>query len=253
MKLTKGKISKLYNKKKQSLKKKVNKRKTSNKNKTFRKKRNIHLARKSLKRFHYKKSRGGAEGDTNLSQETMPKVDELSNSVIENAGLPPTSMEPENAGLPPTSMEQANVNQPMDLPPTSMEQANINQPMDLPPTSMETENVEQPMDLPPTSMEPENVEQPPTSMEPENVEQPPTSMEPENANQPVNLTATEGRGFLKIGGKIAQDKRMTKEAFNILIQEMVPLEGNLCPQKGQMSDPFNNQIMPDLSCTGLKF
>jgi hypothetical protein len=129
--------------------------------------------------------------------------------------------------------------------------------MDLPPTSMETENVEQPMDLPPTSMEPENVEQPmdlpPTSMEPENVEQPPTSMEPENANQPVNLTATEGRGFLKIGGKIAQDKRMTKEAFNILIQEMVPLEGNLCPQKGQMSDPFNNQIMPDLSCTGLKF
>ena len=52
MKLTKGKISKLYSKKKQSLKKKVNKKRGSSRNKTFRKKRNIHLARKSLKRFH---------------------------------------------------------------------------------------------------------------------------------------------------------------------------------------------------------
>ena len=66
MKLTKGKISKLYNKKKQSLKKKVNKKKSSSRNKTFRKKRNIHLARKSLKRFYYKKQRGGInEGEGN--------------------------------------------------------------------------------------------------------------------------------------------------------------------------------------------
>jgi hypothetical protein len=34
---------------------------------------------------------------------------------------------------------------------------------------------------------------------------------------------------------------------------MVPLQGNLCPQKGQMSNPFNNQVMPDLSCPGAKF
>ena len=62
MKLTKGKISKLYNKKKQSLKK-VNKRKGSNKskNKTFRRKRHINLARRSLKRFHYRKQSGGEE------------------------------------------------------------------------------------------------------------------------------------------------------------------------------------------------
>ena len=85
MKLTKGKISKLYNKKKQSLKKKVNKRKTSNKNKTFRKKRNIHLARKSLKRFHYKKQRGGTEDGEG---EGTPKVDEGSNSVTENLNQP---------------------------------------------------------------------------------------------------------------------------------------------------------------------
>jgi hypothetical protein len=90
MKLTKGKISKLYNKKRQSLKKKNNKRKTSSKNMTFRKKRNIHLARKSLKNFHYKKQSGGEDGYENLSQETMPKAEgeEDSNSVRENMNQP---------------------------------------------------------------------------------------------------------------------------------------------------------------------
>ena len=58
MKLTKGKISKLYNKNKQTLKKKANKRKTSNKSKTFRRKQKVNLARKSLKRFHYKIGEG---------------------------------------------------------------------------------------------------------------------------------------------------------------------------------------------------
>ena len=43
MKLTKGKISKLYSKKKQSFKKKAGKRKTSSMSKTFRRKRNINL------------------------------------------------------------------------------------------------------------------------------------------------------------------------------------------------------------------
>jgi hypothetical protein len=34
---------------------------------------------------------------------------------------------------------------------------------------------------------------------------------------------------------------------------MVPITGDLCPLSGKMSDPspFNNQIMPDLSCPGL--
>ena len=41
MKLTKGKISKLYNKNRQSLKKNINKKKKSGKSKTFRKKRII--------------------------------------------------------------------------------------------------------------------------------------------------------------------------------------------------------------------
>jgi hypothetical protein len=59
--------------------------------------------------------------------------------------------------------------------------------------------------------------------------------------------------LIKIGGEIAEDRKMTKQAFDTLIQQMVPLQGNLCPQKGQMSTPFNNQIMPDLSCPGAKF
>ena len=49
MKLTKGKISKLYNKKRQSFKKKLNKRKSSSKKRTFRRKQ-LNLARKTLKR-----------------------------------------------------------------------------------------------------------------------------------------------------------------------------------------------------------
>ena len=57
----------------------------------------------------------------------------------------------------------------------------------------------------------------------------------------------------KIGGEVAEDRKMTKQAFDTLIQQMVTLQGNLCPQKGQMSNPFNNQIMPDLSCPSLKF
>ena len=53
---------------------------------------------------------------------------------------------------------------------------------------------------------------------------------------------------MKTGGSVAEDKRMTADAFNTLIKQMVPLSGNLCPTKGQMSYPFNNNIMPDLSC-----
>ena len=57
----------------------------------------------------------------------------------------------------------------------------------------------------------------------------------------------------KIGGQVSEDKRMTMQAFNSLIKQMVTLQGNLCPQKGQIVNPFNNQIMPGLSCPGAKF
>ena len=53
---------------------------------------------------------------------------------------------------------------------------------------------------------------------------------------------------MKIGGSVAEDKRMTADAFNTLVKQMVPLSGDLCPNKGQLVNPFNNNIMPDLSC-----
>jgi len=60
---------------------------------------------------------------------------------------------------------------------------------------------------------------------------------------------------IKIGGEVAEDRRVTLTAFNTLITQMVPLSGDLCPQKGQMAtnDIFTNDIMPDLSCPGAQF
>jgi hypothetical protein len=65
MKLTKGKISKLYNKKRQSLKKPKRK-KLSNKIRTFRNKKYLNLARKTLKNY---KHIGGAYHDTEAPKE----------------------------------------------------------------------------------------------------------------------------------------------------------------------------------------
>ena len=56
------------------------------------------------------------------------------------------------------------------------------------------------------------------------------------------------------GGPVAEDRRMTLEAFNALIRAMVPLKGDLCPQSApqpiSLVSPFNNQLAPDLSCPG---
>ena len=139
MKLTKGKISKLYNKKKQSLKKKVNKKKGSRRNKTFREKRNIHLARKSLKRFHYKKHKGGAEYEEKNSQESIPKISEDSSADVEKV-VNPTSEIIEQPNI-------ENVEQPVDLSATPVESENVEQPVDLSATPMEENNVEQHVDL----------------------------------------------------------------------------------------------------------
>jgi hypothetical protein len=70
MNLTKGKISKLYSKKKQSLKRNKNKRGHSGKSKTFRKNKRVNLARKSLKRLHFKENKGGGVNDNELPKET---------------------------------------------------------------------------------------------------------------------------------------------------------------------------------------
>jgi len=65
-------------------------------------------------------------------------------------------------------------------------------------------------------------------------------------------TSIQKQNNTKIGGEVAEDRKMTKQAFDTLIQQMVQLQGNLCPQKGQILNPFNNQIMPDLSCPDIK-
>ena len=72
MKLTKGKISKLYNKKRQSFKR-PKKKKLSSKIRTFRNKKYLNLARKTLK--HYKHV-GGAYHDTEAPKES-PESDEI--------------------------------------------------------------------------------------------------------------------------------------------------------------------------------
>lgn len=64
---------------------------------------------------------------------------------------------------------------------------------------------------------------------------------------------TPSKPMLKIGGKVAEDRRMTQQAFDTLISKMASLEGDLCPQKGQIVNPFNTQAAPDLSCPGFKF
>ena len=53
MKLTKGKIAKLYNKRKQTLKKKGKAKRSAGKSKTFRQNRKVNLSRQSLRRFSY--------------------------------------------------------------------------------------------------------------------------------------------------------------------------------------------------------
>ena len=103
MNLTKGKISKLYSKKKQSLKRNKNKRGHSSKSKTFRKNRRVNLARKSLKRLHFKANKGGGlndetgpVNDTELPKETTDnkQVDEYLANIASRAKNDETKAEP---------------------------------------------------------------------------------------------------------------------------------------------------------------
>lgn len=71
----------------------------------------------------------------------------------------------------------------------------------------------------------------------------------------TSTPTSSSRYMMKIGGEVAEDRRMTMNAFNTLVQQMTPLQGDLCPQKpqtGEIINPFTNEIMPDLSCPGNK-
>ena len=57
---------------------------------------------------------------------------------------------------------------------------------------------------------------------------------------------------VKIGGEVAQDVKMTFNAYNKLIQAMKPLEGDLCPQLGEDINPFTQEMAPKLGCEALQ-
>ena len=71
MKLTKGKIAKLYNKRKQTLKKKSKPKRSTGKSKTFRQNRKVNLSRQSLRRF----SRVGGRLPVNVSNRVLSVAD----------------------------------------------------------------------------------------------------------------------------------------------------------------------------------
>lgn len=53
---------------------------------------------------------------------------------------------------------------------------------------------------------------------------------------------------MKFGGKVKEDVRMSKEAFDLLIGQLQPLQGDLAPLEGKVVNPFGKKMMPDLSC-----
>ena len=83
MKLTKGKISKLYTKNKQSVKKRKNSKKKTYKSKTFRKNKHSNLFNKTLKHFY-----GGEQGnDDNYGDIPSGNSSSLDTSVTPNNGM----------------------------------------------------------------------------------------------------------------------------------------------------------------------
>ena len=105
MKLTKGKISKLYGKQKQS-RRKNKKRKTSNKNRTFRRKRNLNLMRKSLKRY-----RGGVDtnqvGDQSPDGTTQEENPGTNLTQGEDLGFPPNQVTSNENLSPPPPIDES--------------------------------------------------------------------------------------------------------------------------------------------------
>ena len=98
MKLTKGKISKLYNIKKQTIKR-LRKPKISYKKRTFRNKKNFNLARKTIKNFNFNKYKGGN------NENNIPKEENIISDInpIMNA---PVTQEPEVVEEEPSLIEE---------------------------------------------------------------------------------------------------------------------------------------------------
>jgi hypothetical protein len=108
MKLTKGKISKLFNKKKQSIKR-IKKHKQHYNKKTFRNKKIVNLARKSLKNLHYKKYKGGGDPKDGKSVSTAqtPIID--TTPIINTANQNPEEEGKQTTVAPQVAENQASV------------------------------------------------------------------------------------------------------------------------------------------------
>ena len=92
MKLTKGKISKLLNKKKQTKKLYRTKNKNMKNKKTFRIRKNINLSNTSLKNIKYKRSKGGKNtAGANIIEETAVLEKEESQEKEEEMDIPGNS------------------------------------------------------------------------------------------------------------------------------------------------------------------
>ena len=194
MKLTKGKISKLYNKQKQSVKRRKNKRSHSNKKNTFRKRRRYNLARKSLKRLHYKT--GGAVYDNNaaLNNQNEQLVDQSSVEppVIEATPyVEPPIMEAASYIEPPVTIEEPVMEPPltMEEPVKVEEPVTMEDPVMEPPLTMEDPVTveEMPVKVEEPVIEEPVIEEPPIIVEEPVIEKPPIIVEepPKKIEEPI--------------------------------------------------------------------
>jgi hypothetical protein len=143
MKLTKGKLSKLFNKKKQSHKKKKNHKKNKKSN-TFRRNKRSNLANKTLKKI---KIGGGDEGASINSDEIVPSVVQDDSDSI----TPTSKITEAPSDLVETSDDVESGNPPSELVETSGDVESGNPPSDLVETSGDVESGNPPSDLVETS------------------------------------------------------------------------------------------------------
>jgi len=160
MKLTKGKISKLYNKKRQTLKK-IKTGKTSYKRRTFRQ-RKVNLARKTLKKFNYKKYKGGLNVNGNWLNNAKEEIEMSRPEAPQQVTLDSEAPEVSEEALEPEPFE------PQALEPQALE------PQALEPEPFEPQALE-PEPFEPQALEPEPFE--PQALEPEPFE--PQALKPE--------------------------------------------------------------------------
>lgn len=153
MKLTKGKISKLYNKKKQTNKKRKMKKKLSRSNKTFRKKYNLDLSNKTLKK--YKKFKGGNEEDESKLEESLI--------------TPPSTFSNVSSDAKPISLKEETIEEPSELEPskkTTTEEQTIEN------LELETPSIQEDISIQPMESK-EELETSPVELEEVNVESTP--------------------------------------------------------------------------------